>query len=80
LVLQVAREIVMSQKETTTVRVNLKFVRNLGNYESVHVELGVEDFVRDTDGNVDSAMNRVYSFVENKLMEKVQEIEQDLKK
>jgi hypothetical protein len=70
----------MSQKETTTVRVNLKFVRNLGNYESVHVELGVEDFVRDTDGNVDSAMNRVYSFVENKLMEKVQEIEQDLKK
>jgi hypothetical protein len=25
-------------------------------------------------------MNRVYSFVENKLMEKVQEIEQDLKK
>ncbi len=80
MVLQVAREIVMSQKETTTVRVNLKFVRNLGNYESVHVELGVEDFVRDTDGNVDSAMNRVYSFVENKLMEKVQEIEQDLKK
>jgi hypothetical protein len=80
LVLQVARETVMSQKETTTVRVNLKFVRNLGNYESVHVELGVEDFVRDTDGNVDSAMNRVYSFVENKLMEKVQEIEQDLKK
>jgi hypothetical protein len=70
----------MSQKETTTVRVNLKFVRNLGNYESVHVELGVEDFVRDTDGNVDSAMNRVYSFVESKLMEKVQEIEQDLKK
>jgi hypothetical protein len=80
LVLQVARETVMSQKETTTVRVNLKFVRNLGNYESVHVELGVEDFVRDTDGNVDSAMNRVYSFVESKLMEKVQEIEQDLKK
>ncbi len=80
MVLQVARETVMSQKETTTVRVNLKFVRNLGNYESVHVELGVEDFVRDTDGNVDSAMNRVYSFVENKLMEKVQEIEQDLKK
>jgi hypothetical protein len=80
LVLQVARETVMSQKETTTVRVNLKFVRNLGNYESVHVELGVEDFVRDTDGNVDSAMNRVYSFVEGKLMEKVQEIEQDLKK
>ena len=70
----------MSQKETTTVRVNLKFVRNLGNYESVHVELGVEDYVRETDTNVDAAMSRVYSFVEGKLMEKVQEIEQDLKK
>jgi len=70
----------VTQKETTTVRVALKFVRNLGNYESVHVELGVEDYVRDTDTNVDTAMNRVYTFVENKLMEKVQEIEQDLKK
>jgi hypothetical protein len=70
----------VSQKETTTVRVNLKFVRNLGNYESVHVELGVEDYVRETDTNVDAAMSRVYSFVEGKLMEKVQEIEQDLKK
>jgi hypothetical protein len=64
----------------TKVRVALKFVRNLGNYESIHVELGVEDYVRDTEANVDTAMNRVYNYVETKLMEKVQEIEQDLKK
>lgn len=69
----------MSSQETTKVRVALKFVRNLGNYESVHVELGVEDWVRDTDTNVDTAMDRVYTYVENKLMEKVQEIEKDLK-
>ena len=64
----------------TVVKVSLKFVRNLGNYESVHVELGVEDWVRDTDANTDAAMNRVFEFVENKLMEKVNEIEKDLKK
>ncbi len=69
----------MSSQETTKVRVALKFVRNLGNYESVHVELGVEDWVRETDTNVDTAMDRVYTYVESKLMEKVQEIEKDLK-
>lgn len=70
----------MNSQETTKVRVALKFVRNLGNYESIHVELGVEDWVRDTDTNVDNAMDRVYTYVENKLMEKVQEIEKDLNK
>lgn len=64
----------------TKVRVALKFVRNLGNYESIHIELGVEDYVRDTEASVDIAMDRVYTYVESKLMEKVQEIEEDLKK
>lgn len=64
----------------TVVKVNLKFVRNLGNYESMHVELGVEDWVRDTDANTDAAMNRVFEFVEAKLIEKVNEMEKDLKK
>jgi hypothetical protein len=56
------------------VRVGLKFVKNLGNYESVHVDLGVEDYVRDNE-NVDEAMNRVYNYVESKLFEKVRDIE-----
>jgi hypothetical protein len=68
------------QKETTRVRVNLKYVRNLGNYESVHIELGVDDFVRDIDGNTDAALDRVYKFVEEKLIGKVNEIEKDLGK
>lgn len=63
----------------TVVKVNLKFVRNLGNYESMHVELGVEDWVRDTDANTDAAMNRVFEFVEAKLIEKVNALEKDLK-
>ncbi len=55
----------------------LKFVRNLGNYESVHVDIGVEDYVRQNE-SVDSAVDRVYAFVEGKLAEKVREIEADL--
>ena len=64
----------------TNVRVELQFTRNLGNYESLKVSIGVEDQVRSTDKNIDEATNRVYDFVENKLMEKVNEIEEELKR
>ena len=64
----------------TRVRVDLKFVKNLGNYESIHVDIGVDDFVRDTDTNTNTAVDRVYEFVLTKLIEKVQEIEEDLGK
>jgi hypothetical protein len=67
-------------KDPTRVRVDLKFVKNLGNYESIHVDIGVEDFVRDIDDNTDSAVDRVYDFVMNKLVEKVQGIEEELGK
>lgn len=61
----------------TRVRVGLKFVRNLGNYENIHVDLGVEDYVRHTE-TVAQAMDRVYDFVEEQLIRRVQEIEADL--
>ena len=64
--------------QSTVVKVNLKYVRNLGNYESVHVELGVEDFKRGGE-TTSAAMDRVYSFVEGKLLDKVGEIESELK-
>lgn len=67
------------QNNQTRVRVGLKFVRNLGNYESIHIDLGIEDFVREDDGNVDRAVDRVYKFVESKLLEKVREVEEELK-
>lgn len=67
-----------NSKESTHVRVELQFVRNLGNYESVRVSIGVEDFVRSGE-TVDAATDRVYEFVENKVIEKVSEIESELK-
>jgi len=63
----------------TNVRVELSFTRNLGNYESIKVNIGIEDFRRDGE-SIDEATNRVYTFVENKLMEKVNEIEEELVK
>lgn len=62
----------------TTVKVSLKFVRNLGNYESVHVDIGVEDQVRNNE-NVEQATERVYKFVEEKLAEKVNKITEELR-
>lgn len=62
----------------TVVKVDLQYVRNLGNYESIRVSLGVEDFARSNE-TVNSAMDRVYAFVEKKLIEKMEEIESELK-
>jgi hypothetical protein len=62
----------------TRVKVDLSFTRNLGNYESIKIGIGVEDDVRQGE-NVDTATARVYKFVEEKLIEKTREVEQELK-
>ncbi len=63
---------------TTKVKIDLSFTRNLGNYESIKIGIGVEDDVR-VGENVDSATERVYKFVEEKLIEKTREVEEELK-
>jgi len=68
----------MTENKSTVVKVDLQYVRNLGNYESIRVNLGVEDNTREGE-NVNAAMDRVYSFVEKKLIEKMAEIESELK-
>ena len=60
------------------VKVDLSFTRNLGNFESIKIGIGVEDNVRDGE-NVDTATERVYKFVEEKLIQKTSEIEKELK-
>jgi len=63
---------------TTRVKVDLSFTRNLGNYESIKIGVGIEDDVRQGE-TVDTATERVYAFVEKKLVEKTQEVEEELK-
>lgn len=62
----------------TKVKVDLSFTRNLGNFESIKIGIGVEDFVRQEE-NVDTATERVYNFVQSKLIEKTREVEEELK-
>jgi hypothetical protein len=62
----------------TGIKVELHFTRNLGNFENIKVGIAIEDYQRAGE-NIDEATDRVYTFVENKLMQKVNEIEEELK-
>lgn len=64
---------------TTRVKVDLSFTRNLGNYESIKIGVGIEDDVRQGE-TVETATERVYTFVENKLIQKTEEVEEELKR
>ena len=58
--------------EETKVTVGLGYTLNLGNFQSLRIDLSVTDNRRDGE-NINEAFDRVYSFVENKLAEKVRE-------
>lgn len=62
----------------TRVKASLGYTRNMGNFESLRVDVGIEDSVRDGE-KATEAFERVYSLVESKLLEKVAEVEDDLK-
>jgi hypothetical protein len=62
----------------TRVKVDLSFTRNLGNYESIKIGIGIEDDIRHGE-NVDTATERVYKFVEEKPIQKTREVEEELK-
>jgi len=64
---------------TTRIKVDLSFTRNLGNYESIKIGVGIEDDVRQGE-TVDAATEREYAFVENKLIQKTEEVEEELKR
>ena len=61
----------MSQ-ENTKVNVGLGYTLNLGNFQSLRIDIGVEDSKREGE-TVAEAFDRIYAFVETKLVEKVKE-------
>lgn len=63
--------------EKTDVSVTLGYTLNLGNFQSLRIDIGVTDFVR-AEESTDDAVNRVYDFVEKKVIEKVEEAKQEL--
>lgn len=58
--------------EETKVNVTLGYTLNLGNFQSLRLDLGVTDSRREGE-NINDAFERVYKFVEDKLTEKVKE-------
>jgi hypothetical protein len=63
--------------DKTTVNVTLGYTLNLGNFQSLRVDLGCTDFVRDAE-NHEEAMERVYKFVETKVVEKIEDAKKEL--
>lgn len=62
--------------EDTKVRVALGYTLNLGNFQSLRIDLDITDSRREGE-TVGEAFDRVYSFVESKLAEKVREAQQE---
>lgn len=56
----------------TKVNVSLGYTLNVGNFQSLRIDLGIEDSRRDGE-NIQEAFDRVYEFVEQRLAEKVKE-------
>ncbi len=62
--------------EETKVSVTLGYTLNLGNFQSLRLDLGIVDSRRNGE-TPDQAFERVYKFVEDKLTEKIQEAQSE---
>jgi len=63
--------------EDTKVNVTLGYTLNLGNFQSLRLDLGVVDNRREGE-TINEAFERVYSFVESKLSEKLNEAKAEI--
>jgi hypothetical protein len=63
--------------EETKVKVGLGYTLNLGNFQSLRIDLEVQDNKRDGE-TTSEAFERVYAFVEAKLTEKVSEAKSEV--
>jgi len=60
------------------VGITLGYKRNMGNYETLNMDLYVEDSRREGE-NIEQTFERVFKFVERKLIVKLNEVEAELK-
>ena len=65
------------ENEETKVSVTLGYTLNLGNFQSLRLDLGVVDSRRNGE-SADQAFERVYKFVEDKLTEKINEAKSEI--
>ena len=65
------------ENENTKINVTLGYTLNLGNFQSLRLDLGIVDSKREGE-NVDEAFERIYKFVEDKLTDKIQEAKTEI--
>jgi hypothetical protein len=65
------------ENEDTKVSVTLGYTLNLGNFQSLRLDLSVSDSKRNGE-NTNEAFERVYKFVEDKLTEKINEAKSEI--
>ena len=63
--------------DNTKVSVTLGYTLNLGNFQSLRLDLGVVDSKKDGE-TTNEAMERVYKFVEDKLTDKINEAKAEI--
>ena len=67
----------VNMSDQTKVSVTLGYTLNLGNFQSLRVDIGCTDSLRQ-DETMDIAMERVYKFVEETVIAKVDEAKKEL--
>ena len=65
------------ENDSTKVNVTLGYTLNLGNFQSLRLDLGVVDSKRDGE-TTNEAFERVYKFVEDKLTDKINEAKAEI--
>jgi hypothetical protein len=65
------------ENENTKINIALGYTLNLGNFQSLRIDLGVEDSRREGE-SVQQAFDRVYEFVEARLVEKINESKDEI--
>lgn len=68
----------LDKHEPNRVTVNMGFTRNMQNFESLRIDVGLEAVVLDGESSAD-AMKRVYTFVESELEARFSETEEALR-
>jgi len=65
------------ENDSTKVSVTLGYTLNLGNFQSLRLDLGIVDSKRGEE-STNEAFERVYKFVEDKLAEKINEAKSEI--
>lgn len=65
------------ENSQTKVNVTLGYTMNVGNFQSLRIDIGIEDQLRDGE-NVQDGFDRVYGFVEEQLGKKLQEAKSEI--